>query len=102
MKLSGEPELVEFPEQTIVIAKNQKQYRPLPAHIHPKDNKGTVTCCWELSLLDRVKLLFTGRLWHQILTFKSALQPQLLLTKKPEMPPPNLWNYGPNDEISYE
>jgi hypothetical protein len=34
---------VEFPEQTIAIAKDQKEYNPLPAHVEG----GVVTSCWE-------------------------------------------------------
>jgi hypothetical protein len=31
--------------------------------------------------------LFCGVLWHQVLTFNHPLQPQLLLTQKPEFLP---------------
>lgn len=74
--------LIEFPEQTIVIAKDQPEYNPLPAYQH-KDSKGRITCCWSLTFLERVKLLFTGKIWHDILTFNNPLQPQLLQINKP-------------------
>jgi hypothetical protein len=74
------PGLIEFPEQTVVIAKDQPEYRPLPAHVAPN---GMVTFCWKLSLLMRLRVLFTGKLWHQVLTFNTPLQPQSLLVKKP-------------------
>ena len=73
-------ELVEFPEHTLVFARNQPQYRPLPAHL---DNEGRMTCCWRLSWRERFRVLWTGRIWHQVLTFHSRLQPQLLDTRKP-------------------
>lgn len=76
------PELIGFPEQTVVYAENQPQYRPLPAHRTPD---GVVTCCWRLGWRDRLRVLWTGRLWHQISTFNDPLQPQLLLTRKPEL-----------------
>lgn len=64
---------VEFPEQTTVFAKDQPEYQPLPAHCAPD---GTVVSCWRLTRRERIKLLFTGRLWLLQLTFGAALQPQ--------------------------
>jgi len=76
--------LIEFPEQTVVIAKNQPEYRPLPAHQF-RDENGTIACCWQLTILERIRVLFTGKIWHQILTFNGPLQPQLLTVDKPAM-----------------
>lgn len=78
-------ELIEFPEQTIIIAKDQPEYKPLPAHIDPVDPCGVVTCCWKLSWRERLKLFITGKIWHQVCTFKHALQPQLLHVDKPQL-----------------
>ena len=79
------PELVEFEEQTVVIAKDQPQYCPLPAYRY-NDPQGTIVFCWKLCLRDRIRVLFTGKLWHSVLTFNKPLQPQLLMIDKPEMP----------------
>jgi hypothetical protein len=76
--------LIEFPEQTVVIAKHQPQYIPLPAHQF-KDENGTIACCWQLTFWERVRILFTGRLWHLVLTFNQPLQPQRLQVEKPSM-----------------
>lgn len=76
--------LIEFPEQTVVIAKNQPQYKPLPAHQFG-DESGRIACCWKLTWKERFQVLFSGVLWHQVLTFGAPLQPQLLTTDKPEM-----------------
>lgn len=78
--------LIEFPEQTVVIAKDQPEYLPLPAYQCQQDATGRIVCCWKLSWWERVRLLLTGKLWHQVLTFHKPLQPQLMLVKKPEMP----------------
>lgn len=76
--------LIEFPEQTVVIAQNQKPYRPLPAHqFH--DAEGRIACCWKLSWRERFAVLLHGVVWHQILTFNQPLQPQLLTVEKPQM-----------------
>lgn len=78
----------EFEERTVLLAKDQPQYNPLPAHCDPRDPEGRITFCWSPSLRERLKILVTGRIWHQVLTFGGPLQPQLLLADKPELKPP--------------
>jgi hypothetical protein len=80
--------LVEFPEQTIVVAKDQPEYLPLPAYRHANDAQGRLVCCWRIGWKHRFRLLFTGTVWHQVLTFNQPLQPQLLSVEKPEMSKP--------------
>lgn len=77
--------LIEFPEQTIVIAKDQPEYLPLPAWCMPNDPEGRIVCCWKLTDAERQRVLETGEIWHHILTFNQPLQPQLLSVDKPEM-----------------
>lgn len=79
-------DLIEFPEQTVVIAKDQPEYRPLPAYRY-QDQEGTIAFCWSLNWRERLQVLLTGRLWHRVLTFSQPLQPQLLTAEKPAMPP---------------
>ena len=78
--------LIEFPEQKVVIAKDQPEYMPMPAWGQPNDPKGQIVCCWKLTLRERLKLLWTGRIWHSMLTFHKPIQPQLLTIDKPDMP----------------
>lgn len=80
---------IEFPEQTVVFAKNQPPYRPLPAHRVESDTTGRMTCCWQLTWGERFMLFITGRLWQQVLTFQQPLQPQLLLASKPILKNPD-------------
>lgn len=77
--------LVEFPEQTVIIAEDQPEYLPLPAYQYG-DATGTIVCCWQLTWRERFTLLFTGTIWHRILTFHQKLQPQSLVLEKPDMP----------------
>ncbi len=63
---------IEFPEQTIVWAKNQPPYLPLPAYT---DDRETISC-WSLSWPERFKVLIRGRLWLRQMNFGQALQPQ--------------------------
>lgn len=74
---------IKFPEQNTTIAKDQPQYFPLPAHIVVGDTNGRAIFCWKLSFKERFKLLFSGRIWHHVLTFNGPLQPQLLEINSP-------------------
>lgn len=77
-------ELIEFEEQTVIIANNQPEYLPLPAHQF-NDERGRIAFCWKMTWRERIKVLFTGLLWQQVLTFNQPLQPQKLETIKPDM-----------------
>lgn len=77
--------LIEFPEQTVIIAKDQPEYLPLPAHRFAGDTQGRIAFCWQLTWRERLVVLFRGRIWHEVLTFNHPLQPQLLTVTKPEM-----------------
>lgn len=77
--------LIEFPEQTVVIAKDQPEYLPLPAHRFKDDPQGRIAFCWKLTWRERLSVLFHGVVWHQVLTFHQSLQPQLMTVEKPDM-----------------
>ncbi len=66
---------IEFPEKNIVYAKDHKDYQPLPAY-NGGGEQGAVITCWELSWRERIKILFTGKLWWTQFTFRQKLQPQ--------------------------
>lgn len=71
---------VPFKEQNVVIAKDQPEYMPLPAHI---TREGMVISLWELTWRERLRLLFTGRLWWAVQTFGKGLQPQVPYVRSP-------------------
>lgn len=79
--------LIEFPGQNVVFAKDQPEYLPLPAYRVPNDQYGRIVCCWDLSWRERFRLLWSGKLWHTVMTFNQALQPQLLEAQRPEYIP---------------
>lgn len=66
-------ENIKFEGCNVEIAKNQKEYKTLQAF---QDGRVTVTC-YRLSFRERIKLLFTGRLWLGQMNFGKPLQPQL-------------------------
>lgn len=76
--------LTHFPEQNLVVAENQPPYTPMPAY-YMGTREGHIVCCWKLSFRERLSVLLSGRVWHQILTFNQPLQPQLLSISKPSM-----------------
>ena len=75
---------IEFPEQNIVFAKDQPEYLPLPAFRNDSP-QGEVISCWELSLTERLRILFTGKLWVSLMSFNKPLTPSFFTTKKGEV-----------------
>lgn len=73
---------VKFRGYNCTYAENQAEYLPLPAYKHG-DKWGTVTACWRLNLLERIRVLFSGRVYVSLLCFEGPLTPQLLETKNP-------------------
>lgn len=63
---------IKFPEMTQTWAENQPPYLPLPAHVNERE---TISL-WRLSFGERVRLLFSGRLWLRQCNFGAPLQPQ--------------------------
>lgn len=64
--------IVDFPEGNAVFARNQHEYKPLPAWT----DGNLVITCYRLSWWERVKMFLTGRVWFQQLTGGLPLQPQ--------------------------
>lgn len=76
---------VEFKEQNVVFGKGHPEYLPLPAHKFRNSSSGQMVCCWGMSWKERLTVMFTGKIWHQVLTFHDPLQPQMLQVRKPDM-----------------
>lgn len=71
----------KFKESNTVFAKDQPEYNQLPAFVSPD---GIATTCWSMSLMERVKFLFTNKLWISVMTFNKPLQPMLPSLDKPD------------------
>ena len=63
---------INFKEANVLYAKNQDGYKPLHAF---ESKSNIVTSLWHLSLLERLKLLFIGKIWISQMTFGKPLQP---------------------------
>lgn len=70
---------VKFPEMTATLAEDQPEYQPLPVYMNTRE---TISC-WKLTFRERIKILFTGRLWLRQYNFRRNLQPQLPQTETP-------------------
>lgn len=74
---------IEFKEQNVVFAENHPEYTPLPALvIKTEDGSNPVVSCWNLSLSERIRVLFIGKIWVSLLSFSNPLTPSFLSTKK--------------------
>lgn len=73
--------IVDFKGSNVKYAKDQDEYNVLPA-FRDVDSYGTpVTSCWRLTRWERIKMLFTGRVYFTLMTFGAPLQPQYADTK---------------------
>ena len=73
---------IKFKEQNCVFAENQEPYLPLPAYRH-NDDLACVSSCWGLSILERLKVLFIGKVWVTMPTFGKPLTPLKVESKNP-------------------
>ena len=49
------------------------------------DKDGRIIFCWKLGIWERLVLLFTGRIWHQVLLKGDELQECAVHVDKPDM-----------------
>ncbi len=62
------------------IAKNQNQYKTLPAFV---DGNGVVLSRWSLTWKERLQILWQGFFYLQNFTFNQPLQPLRLSVEPP-------------------
>ena len=74
---------VNFKESNAVAAKDQPPYLPLPMWRNKDDEKGTIVCCWKATLKERIKILFTGRIYVSMLTFNKPITPNRIYAENP-------------------
>ena len=72
---------IEFKDQNIVFAEDQPEYKPLPA-LKIDGSEGHVISCWHLSFKERIRVLFTGRIWLDLMSFNKPLTPSYLSTRR--------------------
>jgi hypothetical protein len=75
---------IPFPEVNTQFAKDQPEYNTLPA-LRGEEDSGPVVTCWKLTFRERLRVLFTGKVWLCCLTFHRPLQPLYMTTEKSEL-----------------
>ena len=75
---------IEFPEVNCTYAKDQPEYLPLPV-FKSYTPEGECVSCWQLSWRERLKVLWTGKLWLSMLTFHKPLTPVLPTVNKSDL-----------------
>jgi hypothetical protein len=78
------PKLIKFPGHNIIYSANQPEYQPLPA-LKLDNKEGEAIFCWQLTWKERLRLLFTGKLWQSIYTFNHPLQPVMISPTAPHL-----------------
>jgi len=73
---------VNFDGSNCVYAEDQEEYLSLPAYKHG-DELGSISSCWQLTLRERLKVLFTGKIYSTLLSFGKPLTPQRLDVNSP-------------------
>ena len=73
-----------FKHQNIVFAEDQPEYQPLPA-LRIDSPNGEVISCWKLSFIERVKIIFTGRVWLSLMSFNKPLTPSYLAVNRKDV-----------------
>ena len=77
---------IKFKEQNCTYAETQPEYLPLPAYRQiDTDGIERVTACWKLSFGERIRILFTGKMWSSLYTFGKPLTPSFFTTKKSDL-----------------
>ena len=75
---------IEFKHQNVIYSKDQPEYQPLPA-LKLDTPEGEVISCWHMSFKERVKVLFTGKVWLSLMMFKKPLTPSFMSVNRKEV-----------------
>lgn len=75
---------IEFKDQNTVYAKDQPEYMPLPA-LKIDGWEGHVVSCWKMSLKERIKVLFTGKVWLNLMSFNKPLTPSYMSVNRKDV-----------------
>lgn len=77
-------EPIDFPERNNLVARDQSEYTTLPSYINPGP-RGEVIFCLKLSITERIKILFTGKLWCCLLCFHKPVTPSFFSVDKSDL-----------------
>ena len=72
---------IDFKERNVIYVVDQPEYISLPAYQSPLP-EGYVISCWKLTFVERLRVLFMGKMWMNLMMFHEPLTPSLLFTKQ--------------------
>ena len=75
---------IKFKHQNSTYAKNQLEYQPLPA-LKIEGEEGHVVSCWKMSFKERIIVLFTGKIWMNLMSFNKPLMPSFLSVNRKDV-----------------
>lgn len=75
---------IKFKHQNTTFAENQPEYENLPA-LKIDSPQGEVISCWGLTFKERIRVLFTGKMWVSLMSFNKPLTPNYLSTKRKDV-----------------
>ena len=75
---------IDFEHRNIIFAENQPEYMALPA-LKLDTKGGEVISCWEMSFKERLKVLFTGKVWMSLMMSGKPLTPSFLSVNRKEV-----------------
>lgn len=75
---------IKFKHQNSTYAEDQPEYQPLPS-LKLEGREGYVISCWEMSFKERLKVLFTGKVWMSLMSFNKPLTPSFLSIDRKEV-----------------
>lgn len=74
---------IPFPEVNLKIAENQPEFETIEANRYVGESGVVVlTFCWEVSVWEALVILWTGKIWHRVMT-PGSLQPQFISVENP-------------------
>jgi len=75
---------IKFKDHNKVYAEDQLEYQPLPV-LKLESPQGEVIACWKMSLIERLKVLFTGKVWLKLMSFNKPLTPSYVTVHRKEV-----------------
>lgn len=75
---------INFKHQNVVFAEDQPEYQPLPA-LKFDTPQGEVVSCWKMTFKERIKVLFTGKVWLSLMSFNKPLTPSIVAVNRKDV-----------------
>lgn len=75
---------IKFKHCNVTFAKDQHEYMPLPT-LRINSPEGQVISCWKMSLRERIKVLFTGKVWLSLMSFNKPLTPSYMSVNRKDV-----------------